>query len=388
MRPPKIPRKSQATQANQKKPKAMASPDDPKKKRKTPKVSNNNTTKKKKNNKQNNKGEAIVEEVAVDPQRVLMCHSTLDTHVADDGKADSADGSTSSDDIISTPSYSDDSERDDSEKASQNGDKQDVIVADFEFYDPKQDDFHGVKNLLKTYCDGTNCDLSAFVDIILAQTTVGTVIKTDEDSLFGVITVLNFARYKDQQCIMELRKFLLDKCLGNDDRIGLKAFLEEHPQDVGLLICERVVNLPFELIPPLYDALFDEVSWAIEDEPTQALRDSFQFKHYLLLTKVYQTTQTLKTECKVVKKGKKKRKKESLQNVDDGKEDNNQTLYIKPEDEIFHQLSSWSFTFPVHADHQATHEFKDLKTMRLAMAVKAEKIPIFRTRLKAFLDES
>uniref|UniRef100_A0A0C9RQR4 TSA: Wollemia nobilis Ref_Wollemi_Transcript_22379_1229 transcribed RNA sequence n=1 Tax=Wollemia nobilis TaxID=56998 RepID=A0A0C9RQR4_9CONI len=325
MRPPKIPGKSQATQANQKKPTAMASTDNPKKKRKTPEVSNNNTTKKKKNNKQNNKGEAIVEEVAVDPQRVLMCQSTLDTHVADDGKADSADGykssadgSTSSDDIISTPSYSDDSDGDDSEKASQNGDEQDVIFADFEFYDPKHDDFHGVRNLLKTYCDGTNWDLSGFVDIILAQTTVGTVIKTDEDSLFGVITALNLARYK----------------------------------------------------------------------PTQALRDSFQFKHYLLLTKVYQTTQTIQTECKVVKKGKKKRKKDSSQNVDNGKEDNKQTLYIKPEDEIFHQLSSWSFTFPVHADHQATHEFEDLKTMRLAMAVKAEKIPIFRTRLKAFLNES
>lgn len=42
--------------------------------------------------------------------------------------------------------------------------------------------------------------------------------------------------------------------------------LAEKAQDVGLLISQRVVNLPPQLLPPLYDALFDEVSWATEDE--------------------------------------------------------------------------------------------------------------------------
>ena len=35
---------------------------------------------------------------------------------------------------------------------------------------------------------------------------------------------------------------------------------------MGLLVSQRVVNLPPELITPLHDALFDEVSWATEDE--------------------------------------------------------------------------------------------------------------------------
>ncbi|KAH9292635.1 hypothetical protein KI387_042180, partial [Taxus chinensis] len=70
----------------------------------------------------------------------------------------------------------------------------------------------------------------------------------------------------DQRCIMELWKFLLDKCLQNFNIIELKTFWEKNPHDVGLLVCERVVNLPFELVPPLYNALFDEVTWATEDE--------------------------------------------------------------------------------------------------------------------------
>lgn len=40
----------------------------------------------------------------------------------------------------------------------------------------------------------------------------------------------------------------------------------ELTKDVGLLVSQRVVNLPPQLLPPLYDALFDEVEWATEDE--------------------------------------------------------------------------------------------------------------------------
>lgn len=68
---------------------------------------------------------------------------------------------------------------------------------DFEFFDPKEEDFDGVKALLRSYLDDTAWDISSFVDIILGQSTVGTVIKTgEEESPIGVITALNLGRYK------------------------------------------------------------------------------------------------------------------------------------------------------------------------------------------------
>ena len=67
---------------------------------------------------------------------------------------------------------------------------------------------------------------------------------------------------------MQLRDFLLNKSFEKVVVVQLNKLWEKHPHDVGLLVCERVVNLPFELIPPLYDGLFDEVSWDVEDEPT------------------------------------------------------------------------------------------------------------------------
>ena len=74
-----------------------------------------------------------------------------------------------------------------------------VVQADFAFFDPKSNDFHGVKTLLQTYLDNKQWDLSGFVDLILGQTTVGTVVKVEgdeDDGVFSVVTALNLQRYK------------------------------------------------------------------------------------------------------------------------------------------------------------------------------------------------
>ena len=56
----------------------------------------------------------------------------------------------------------------------------------------------------------------------------------------------------------------------------------------GLVINERLLNCPPQLASPLHHSLFDEeIPWAMEDEPTEELRDSFNFKAYLFLSRVY-----------------------------------------------------------------------------------------------------
>ncbi|KAK9276474.1 hypothetical protein L1049_006007 [Liquidambar formosana] len=214
------------------------------------------------------------------------------------------------------------------------------VQADFAFFDPKPDDFHGVKILLQTYLDDKQWDLSAFVDLILGQTTVGTVVKIEDDEddgLFSVVTVLNLGRYKDHKCVTELKEFLLKVCQEKNLIDDFRLLLGEQAQNVGLLVSQRVVNLPPQLLPPLYDALFDEVSWATEDEPTEELRKSFCFKFYLLVSRIY------KHKNADQKKGRSTVSDEAM-------------IYIKPEDEIFHKLSSWSFSFPLHTQQLAALE--------------------------------
>ncbi|XP_044491983.1 protein BCCIP homolog isoform X2 [Mangifera indica] len=262
-------------------------------------------------------------------------------------------------------------EKSDQSESSEDEGFEGVVQADFVFFDPKPDDFHGVKILLQPYLDNMQWDLSGFVDLILAQSTVGTVVKIegdDDDSTFSVVTALNLGRYKDHECIMELKEYLLKVCQGKDVINNLKLLLGEQAHDVGLLVSQRVVNLPPQLLPPMYDALFDEVSWATEDEPTQELRNSFCFKFYLLVCKIYKL------------KNASQKKKPSSQRDEE-------IIYIKPEDEIFHQLSCWSFSFPLHTQQVETQELKNYHLTGLVMAVEAEKISTFQEQLQSLIVE-
>ena len=51
----------------------------------------------------------------------------------------------------------------------------------------------------------------------------------------------------------------------------LQAWGNSH---AGLLLSERLVNAPPQLAPPLNQALFEEIEWAQEDEPTQASKQA------------------------------------------------------------------------------------------------------------------
>jgi protein BCP1 len=78
--------------------------------------------------------------------------------------SDSGDGDSSS----SGPEVSDDGKED-----SDDPDAFDKIDVNFEFFDPKESDFHGLKALLHTYLDGQQYDSSPLVDAIIQQVCPG-----------------------------------------------------------------------------------------------------------------------------------------------------------------------------------------------------------------------
>uniref|UniRef100_A0A803LS86 Protein BCCIP homolog n=1 Tax=Chenopodium quinoa TaxID=63459 RepID=A0A803LS86_CHEQI len=150
------------------------------------------------------------------------------------------------------------------------------------FLDPKPDDFHGLKMLLQSYLND-----------------------------------------KDNKCITEIRDYLLKVCEEKNVVGELKRLLEDQADHVGLVVSQRVMNLPPQLLPHLYNALFDEILWATEDEPTKDLRESFRFKHYILVTRIYKQ-----------KIGQKRKGSSSSNNED--------FIYVKPEDELFFEV----FVYP------------------------------------------
>lgn len=290
----------------------------------------------------------------------------------DSGSDDTSESDMSDEEATVSQSEPEPDESSDSDK---------LVNVDFEFFDPKSTDYHGVKALLKLYLDDTVWDVGGLVDIVLAQTTVGTVVKTsDEDTPIGIITVLNIGRYADSAAIKQVREFLLTQSGRHRELLAIKE------SEVGLIVSERLVNVPIDLVQPLHQGLFDEVAWATEDEPTSELKDAFKFKQYLILTRVFEeVTEVAESSGKGKGKAavsKKKKEKENANRNGAAAASHDELIYIKPEDEIFHELSSWSLKFPVQAASQASRQSKGMKQWRLVMAVAANKITEFLTKLK------
>lgn len=154
---------------------------------------------------------------------------------------------------------------------------------DFEYFDPNPSvDFHGLKLLLRQLFDADNqlFDLSELADMILAQPTLGSTIKCDgmDSDPYAFLSVLNLRTHAAKGVIRTLTKYLaaktafearLHNVLGNDDA------------QVGLLLTERFINMPHQVVPPMYSMLMEEITWANEE------KEPYEFTHYLILSRTY-----------------------------------------------------------------------------------------------------
>lgn len=239
------------------------------------------------------------------------------------------------------------------------------INVDFEFFDPKAVDFHGLRALLGKFLDDRPFEgLSELVEAVIAQSTVGTVLKTAEDEdPIGMVTALPLRRYGSLACLNQILDFLTSKCKAKSTREALSKAWDA--DGTALLLTERLMNTPPQIAPPLMQALFDEVGWATEDEPTQELRDSFKLKQYIIATRVY-------ADLEATPAGPSK---------GSGQEASGPVLvYVRPEDEFFHKRCSWSFSFPVETAQAGKGE---LQPWRLVMELSAEEVPHAQKELEA-----
>jgi len=164
--------------------------------------------------------------------------------------------------------------------------EQSLVNVDFDFFDPQEIDFIALKRLLAQLfqADTELLYIHELAELILSQPLVGTTVKTDgrESDPYAVLTVLNMHVHADHPSIKALAQYLLDKSVGNS---GLNSLLNQilapSAQHVGLLISERLINMPVQIAPHMYRMLSDEMQWAIdENEP-------YQFSHYVIVTRTY-----------------------------------------------------------------------------------------------------
>ncbi|KAL0933229.1 protein bcp1 [Colletotrichum truncatum] len=217
----------------------------------------------------------------------------------------------------------------------------DVVNVDFEWFnfDPEVD-FHGTKTLLRQLLDvdATLFNMSGLADLILSQPTIGSTVKVDgkENDAYALMTALNVREHSQKPEMAELAKYIIAKAQTNDALAPIPNLLNSGAE-VGLILGERLINMPSEIAPPMYRMLIDEIEAAVED------KEPYQFTHYLILSKTYQEIESTLTETE--RKGKKVKADATM-------------WHFHPEDEVFVKHAAAHGSFSYTNDDQAVADSK------------------------------
>jgi len=211
----------------------------------------------------------------------------------------------------------------------------DMLDVDFEFFDPQPEfDFHGIKTLLQQLLDvdSTIFNLSELTDLILAQPLLGSTVKVDgnQTDAYGFLSVINLQQHAHKPFVGKIIEYLRGKANSTSALKPLSELLSQTPiPPIGLILAERLINVPSETSPPMYQMLLEEIQWALEDS------EPYNFTHYLILSKTYtEVASTLDVEDDRPKKKSKASK--------NGKDE---VFYFHPEDEVFARSASCSGNF-------------------------------------------
>jgi protein BCP1 len=218
-----------------------------------------------------------------------------------------------------------------------NGQDFDIVNVDFEWFNfDSEIDFHGTKSLLRQLLDVDSqlFDISGLADLILSQPTIGSTVKVDgkETDPYAMLTALNLQEHREKKPIADLVSYIGDKAK-TIESLSLLPELLVSGKHVGLVLSERLINMPSEISPPMYNLLIDEIEAAVED------KEPYKFSHYLILSKVYHEVEST---LDVLDERKKKK----------GKVAEPAMFYFHPEDEVLvkHAVASGSYEFTKHSE--------------------------------------
>ncbi|KAL2754388.1 hypothetical protein ACRALDRAFT_2066105, partial [Sodiomyces alcalophilus JCM 7366] len=212
-----------------------------------------------------------------------------------------------------------------------------MVNVDFEWFNFDADiDFHGVKSLLRQLLDvdATQFDISALADLILSQNTIGSTVKVDgkETDAYAFLTALNLREHGQKPAIANLTRYLVEKARTNDALAPVVPPLLDGSNSgaqVGLVLSERLINMPTEIAPPMFRMLTGEIEDAVED------KEPYEFSHYLILSRIYREVEPeaeLRTE---ERRGKKQ------------KPDASAMWHFHPEDEVLakHAVAHGAYSY-------------------------------------------
>ncbi|KAI9750869.1 MAG: Serine/threonine-protein kinase [Chaenotheca gracillima] len=251
---------------------------------------------------------------------------------------------------LSQPGASKDAQEKETANASDDSGSEDdasMLNVDFEWFDPQPEhDFHGLKILLRQLfdVDAQLFDLSALADLILSQPLLGSTVKVEgnESDPYAFLSIINLHAHRDKSVIKDLTTHIARKASSVPALSQTSELLSAGSSaQIGLILTERMINIPSEVSPPMYTMLLEEISWAIED------KEPYEFTHYLVISKTYSEVASKLDEQDA--RPQKKSKKAAA---------GSETFYFHPEDEVLQQHALSYGSFPYTTDGDGTSDSK------------------------------
>lgn len=270
---------------------------------------------------------------------------------------------------------------------------------EFDAVKPVQDDYHGVRCLLKQLVRKANVDLSGLSDLILAQP-VSTVVKImedgqdqeavskkeeaakkpakpaaaaagagvaedaeeeeeegpaeDKDSIYAVMSCFDLQDSKRPACVQGLLSYFLSNCADKEKRAAIESVLSK--QRAVFLINERFINMPTQLAVPLLQTLQQDLEAQAGHAP----------QYYFMVCKAYIAHDDSDDEDEDGNSGK-KRKQPAHPRKRYKPAPREDLTYTNDEDEMFVGAAEHSFTFALPAEEGDT-KMKLFRTVALVSA--------------------
>lgn len=216
-------------------------------------------------------------------------------------------------------------------------DEPEIVNVDFDFFDLSDIDFHAVKNLLRQLFDSDNIafELSPLADQIVSSSAgPGIAVKTDgkESDPYAFVSVVDSSLTQSVPYLQPFAKYFIDKSSDSPhlNRMLRKMFMSNPTDKLGLLFSERLINMPIEVIPPMFKLLCDELPAT--------------YTHFLLMSKVFTEQQPqietpASSSVSLHNSGSRPSKKPKPEF------DESQIYYFHPEDELLHKYASYHTYF-------------------------------------------
>lgn len=163
---------------------------------------------------------------------------------------------------------------------------EDIVNVDFDFFNLNPDvDFHATKNFLRQMLqdDSVLFGLSELTDLVLKLGNIGTTIKTEglQSDPFSILSVINLTDNLSDKQVKALTEYFISKSKTNPklNMQLINLLSSSSNKRLGMIFSERLVNMPVETMPPMYQMFIDEMASA---------GDEFQFDYYLIPSRVNQ----------------------------------------------------------------------------------------------------